>query len=280
MRLGLSTLVFPWWTLERAVERCLDLGSEHVEIICDLPYFIPGRSGPDLRRVRDLLRSHGASVSVHAGFWDLNPGSCLPELRRLTLKRLKLGIETCARLGGEIVVLHAPRCHIPELRWLWEKTRRLYDRTLRECLKLAGRLGITLALENGSSAFGPYAALRELAALLRGYDPSELGACFDVGHAYLEACRRGARDPSAYVARWLRRLGRRTLSIHVHDNRGEHDEHLAPGEGDIDFAEIARAVGELGYRGLLVVELFDPRSPLRTAKVGLRRSRELFRRRV
>ncbi len=275
MRVGLSTLLFPWWTLERAVDVCLELGAEHVEIICDFPYFVPGKPKPDLRRVKRALQDHGASVSVHASFWDLNPGSHLPELRRLTLKRLKLGIETCARVGGDLVVLHAGRCPIPELRWLWEGTRRFYELTLRECLKLAKKHGITLALENGSSAFGPYATLEELAGFLSGRG-EEIGACFDVGHAHLEACRRGLQSSRTFIARWLRRLGRRVIHMHVHDNHGEHDEHLVPGEGTIDFAGVARAVRRVGYDGALVVELYTARGPLRAGRLGLQRVREFF----
>lgn len=275
MRAGLSTLIFPWWTLEQAVKTCLELGSEHVEIICDFPYFVPGRPKPDLRQVRSLLREWGASTSVHASFWDLNPGSHLPELRRLSIKRLKLGIRTCARLGGDLTVMHAGRCPIPEVEWLWEGTRKFYEQAVEECLKLAKRLGVRIAIENGSSGFGPYAKLGELKEFVDRWD-GRLGACFDVGHAHLEGRRSGLKSSTRFIEKWIEDMGDRIIHMHLHDNRGLRDDHMIPGEGEIDFGALARAVRRNGYGGDLVVELFEPRKPLKAGKQGLRRVREFF----
>jgi sugar phosphate isomerase/epimerase len=57
------------------------------------------------------------------------------------------------------------------------------------------------------------------------------------------------------IAEHLRRWAPRIVNIHIEDMvRGIH-EHLMFGEGTMDFPPIIQALGEVGYRGALHVEL-------------------------
>lgn len=43
--------------------------------------------------------------------------------------------------------------------------------------------------------------------------------------------------------------------VHIDDNNGLRDQHLVPGEGSFDFPSFLADLGEVGYAGLLAVEL-------------------------
>jgi len=77
--------------------------------------------------------------------------------------------------------------------------------------------------------------------------PEDLPLALDVGHCLVTQ----ERDPAQAV----REFGPRAATITVEDmRRGEHL-HLPFGEGDLELAPVLQAVHELGFRGLLCVEL-------------------------
>ncbi|MDD2912760.1 MAG: TIM barrel protein, partial [Candidatus Bipolaricaulis anaerobius] len=59
---------------------------------------------------------------------------------------------------------------------------------------------------------------------------------------------------TAYVAA----LGERLVHVHLHDNRGERDEHLPLGRGSLPWRAAWAALSSAGYRGPIVLEIPDP----------------------
>jgi sugar phosphate isomerase/epimerase len=92
-----------------------------------------------------------------------------------------------------------------------------------ELLSLFARQrGITLALENTP---GEMASPANLKNFLEQTRLTNVKLCFDTGHAHLE----GGVVASLETIRDL------VVTAHVHDNRGERDDHLLPYEGTIDW---------------------------------------------
>ncbi len=56
---------------------------------------------------------------------------------------------------------------------------------------------------------------------------SDVGVCFDVGHAHMSG-----NIPEAFET-----LKQHIRSTHIHDNKADRDSHLWPGEGSIDWKE-------------------------------------------
>jgi len=79
--------------------------------------------------------------------------------------------------------------------------------------------------------------------LLRMTEGTEIGICLDVGHANTT----GNLDEFLAMLPHIR-------NIHIHDNRGERDEHLPLGEGGIDFDTVLRRISSSGYGHGLVIE--------------------------
>lgn len=274
MKLGLSSLLFVNRSIEDAIRITAELGADWAEIIFDIPHFPPGWSLEGLPRIGEMLRSCGLGVSVHASFWDINPSSHLRELRDLSLERVKRSIDACAELGGEITVVHFGRCCIPEVEWLSRQAREDYSIFLKKCAAHARRRGVRIALENPGRDPRSYPGTFEE---LRGLAEAEgLEIAFDVGHANLFFRRKGVRSTGAQIARCIRSMRDFIAHVHLHDNRGENDDHLPPGMGEIDFRRVIAALRGVGYNGAFVLELWDPKNPIATGRRGMEWGRKVF----
>lgn len=94
--------------------------------------------------------------------------------------------------------------------------------SLEHLRAFAKPLGVTLLVENIPNELSTPARLLEF--LTAGHF-DDLGVCFDVGHAHL----------AGGVEAAFEMLKSRIQSTHVHDNGGDRDSHLWPGEGSVDW---------------------------------------------
>ena len=79
------------------------------------------------------------------------------------------------------------------------------------------------------------------------------GFCLDIGHA----CLTGNK-----IGEFIRQLGDRLTALHIHDNDGLEDLHMVPysylyrdKRHVIDWEDIVRALGDIGFRGALSFEI-------------------------
>lgn len=106
---------------------------------------------------------------------------------------------------------------------------------------LAGRAekrGVKLALENVRTSGA-------LTAVLDTVDSPMLGFCYDSGHDHV-----WSRTPYEL----LKRYGKRLFAVHLHDNNGKEDEHLAPGEGKVDWKIVREGIERSAYCGSFTLE--------------------------
>ena len=89
----------------------------------------------------------------------------------------------------------------------------------------ANPLGVKLLIENLQNEVTQSANILEI---LSSGHLRDIGVCLDVGHAYL----------GEGVAATLAALKPLLRSSHLHDNHGEKDEHLWPGDGNIAWDEV------------------------------------------
>jgi sugar phosphate isomerase/epimerase len=86
----------------------------------------------------------------------------------------------------------------------------------------AKQRGVTIALENTP---GEMATPANLKGFLEQTRLTNVKLCFDTGHAHLEGG----------VVAGLETIRDLAVTTHVHDNRGERDDHFLPYEGTIDW---------------------------------------------
>ena len=53
---------------------------------------------------------------------------------------------------------------------------------------------------------------------------------------------------------WVETLGEKIMGLHLHDNSGEEDSHLAIDEGNADFAGLFRFINEKGLQPTITLE--------------------------
>lgn len=204
---------------------------------------------PAVKQVANQLAAEGLAVTVHAPFMDLNPGALEPLVREATLRRWMQTLEVADILQARVVVLH------PGFdRWRYGgQTRPWIDACLEffpPLLEQAARQQCLLVLENIFEETPD-----SLAAVLKALDSPWMGHCFDAGHWRLFA--------KCSMAEWFSVLGPHVRHLHVHDNSGDRDAHLAIGEGDIDFSGLFKLVAHLHQPPTMTLEIHDCDSLLR-----------------
>jgi sugar phosphate isomerase/epimerase len=115
--------------------------------------------------------------------------------------------------------------------------------TSLENLSLFARArGVTIAIENTP---GEMATPANLKHFLEETRLTSVKICFDAGHAHLEG---GVPEALETIRDFV-------VTTHIHDNRGERDDHLLPYEGTIDWSATLPA---LPPEAPLVMELKEP----------------------
>ena len=72
--------------------------------------------------------------------------------------------------------------------------------------------------------------------------------CLDTGHALL-------LGKDIYTA--IMQIGERLETLHIHDNDGKGDQHLAPYMGCLDWKRFVKGLRDVGYQGALSFETFN-----------------------
>ncbi|HIJ77976.1 MAG: sugar phosphate isomerase/epimerase [Desulfobulbaceae bacterium] len=179
-------------------------------------------SETDFAQVAKALKDNGLACTLHAPFFDLAPGALDPYI--LEASRNKL------RRAFSLIELFAPKAIVCHLNYERDKHGNKQDAwfdkslsTWQELLVIAGANNVSLMLENTYETT-PDQLKRMLVAL----DSPFVRFCLDVGHVHAFAKNRW-QD-------WLPELEPWLGQVHLHDNDGNRDSHLAPGQGSFDFA--------------------------------------------
>jgi len=202
--------------------------------------------------LREYLGSHEVELRVHAPLSDINIASFSDRVRQASLADLLETIRISGELGVKCVTVH-PGLVSPTSSMDIERVRALV-REATLCLSNASEEhGVPVAIENMPSM--RWLIFREPGEILKLIEGTELGICFDAGHAHTS----GNTDD------WLE-LADRFINVHLHDNRGERDEHLVLGEGTVPFDRILKSLHGV-YRGTYVIESADLPQGVRSREI-------------
>lgn len=103
-------------------------------------------------------------------------------------------------------------------------------------------LGVRLLVENLTSE--PTTPEHLITILELGHQKN-VGICLDLGHAHI----------TVGITEAIATLGSRIASLHVHDNHAVKDEHLWPGDGNIDWPAAVAAIKALPTPPAAVLEI-------------------------
>ena len=288
VKLGLPSNLFAKLSFENSLTRVWRLNPEAVELVLDKPHvkveeLENGRKlGVKFKEILGSL-SPKREISAHANFQKVNPSS----LTALKSNRNLRIFEECFRISAEVEakVLVAHPGWFPlmsRIPWIGGIIKRkawtvLLD-FMKICLNFSENYGVPLGLENVHGKRSPFSLPHQASRL-----PETLGNLkftFDLGHAYIEA-RKRLKIARGEVERWVaeemvNHLKGKLVHVHLHDNRGLKDNHLPPGEGEMDFNPLIEALKELGFQGQVILEIWNPGNPEIAGKKALKEARKIL----
>jgi len=197
-------------------------------------------AGSEIDQIDCWLKEYGLQlIDLHTSAGTEKGWLSAREYERLAGVELVMNrIEMTARLGGDVAIIHVPA----EPEALEERgpfQERLY-RSLDALEPSARERGVRMAIE--SLAPSNFAVIEQL--FLR-YGPDYLGLCYDSGHGNMSG---DGLDK-------LEVLGNRLISLHLHDNDGEKDEHKLLFSGTTDWATLAERIAGSSYSKCVSMEV-------------------------
>lgn len=188
------------------------------------------------------MRIHSVMNSDH---WRLPISSADPDV----VKRSVQGMETSlrnAKLWGADAVLLVPAVVDPKTSYLDAYTRS--QRVIREqILPVAKDLNVVVAVEEVWNKF--LLSPLEFARYVDEFESPLVKAYFDVGNIVFYA----------YPQDWIRTLGPRIAKVHLKDFALDRKNGTFTwknvGEGEIDWIEVRKALGEVNYSGFVTTEV-------------------------
>ncbi|HYO82580.1 MAG TPA: sugar phosphate isomerase/epimerase family protein [Bryobacteraceae bacterium] len=217
-----------------------EMGLEFVDLTLEPPAAAAWKV--DAKAIRRALDDHGMGVVGHTAYY-LPMASAFDTIRRAAVEEFRRCLDKFAEVGARWMNLHPDR-HTPM------HDRSFYIRrnleSLAEMQEHASKVGVGLMIENLP---GDYNNAWQLGQLLEPMP--ELGLHLDIGHANLLV-------PHNTTSEILEAWGKRLRHVHLHDNRGGHDDlHLPLGTGNLDLYGTVGSLKKCGFDGTITLEVFS-----------------------
>ena len=228
-RLGLSTFRQMEGELDFFLDFASSCGVRYVEIRGERPYRLPQDLGRGkAEELRAKLEERGLEPIIHSPVYDVNIASLNPLIRRASIRQTLESARFASLLGARVVIIHPGRLPKDFPRDYLSNSRINLLTSLTVMARIAGRLGVSLAVENSprGRAYRLIATPQEHLYILRRVASPHLGALLDLGHAHTWGLD---------LREYIRMLADYLLVCHLHDNHGHEDEHLPLGRGTMDL---------------------------------------------
>lgn len=154
------------------------------------------------------------------------------------MDEIKRALEAADEVPFQNLILH-----LGERSDGWSPRSLEYSLTALEHLGAFARpLGVRLLVEN---LISEPTTPEHLVEILHTGHLDSVGVCLDLGHAHV----------TVGVPEAISTLGARIASVHTHDNHGQKDEHLWPGDGSIAWPAAAESLKALPASPAIVLEI-------------------------
>ena len=264
MKLGINLVyVVPsgqgnYRTHEEAARLCREAGFDSID--CHINF----TEKPDyLNIARNMRRQYDAAgVKVHQIHLPLFRFRKNEDGVALFRENAPKAMECADILGAQFAVAHVDEYRISSPDdWNFDRILNITADYFSPVVDCGVKYGITPVIENiyedhlnvPENCRSRFSAETEdliaLADLLNG----KVGICWDFGHGQVAY---GANMPEE-----LRKVGKRLMTTHVHDNHSGRDMHLPPFFGSIDWKQIMAYLKELQYDGPFSFELLRAAFP-------------------
>lgn len=270
MKFGASSWPFQWDPpYEDCIKRVAGLGFKAIELIgWNAGYLKDYYTPQKIKDLRGCLDGEGLMISqfVHTPHDLSHPDQANRDAAVADWKRaVGIGSELGAKLINMVSshpfamrdTVEIPRITTKPLVQMyatrgtpvgadWDRNFQDYVAALRACAEACAAAGTTMTIEPHP---GRYIANHDGALrLLEHVDSPAMGINFDPSHTF---------PMGDYPNISIYRLNKHIKHLHVSDNDGVTNVHWRPGEGKIDWKAMFAALKEIGYDGVVSIELED-----------------------
>jgi hexulose-6-phosphate isomerase len=202
---------------------------------------------PDQRTADEIKKaSESARLPIHSvmnmAHWKYPLSSADPAVVAESVKGMETSLRNAHFWGAETVLL-VPAVVNPQTSYQDAWTRS--QQQIRKLIPMAEELKVIIAVEEVWNKF--LLSPLEYAKYIDDFRSPWVRSYFDVGNVAL----------TGYPQDWIRTVGQRIAKLHIKDFRFRkmQAEFVPLREGDIDWPEVHKALGEIGYHGTATVEL-------------------------
>jgi sugar phosphate isomerase/epimerase len=202
-----------------------------------------GYDAIDFYKIKELSDEYGITLnSLHLPF-KVHGGRAHdisnPDSYKEAIENHKALIRRGTEIGIKVFVLHPSSGK--RLSGARDVCKEICKKSLAELAEYADEQGAVIALENMThECLGN--TIDEFEELV--FSHPKLRVCFDTNHL-LNEC------PGEFI----KRLGKRIVTMHVSDCNLDVEQHKMPGEGKVNFPKILQALSEVGYSGPWLYEV-------------------------
>lgn len=222
------------------------LGFDYFELAMDPPeaHYIRLREQRDA--IQQALVQYDMSLICHLPTF-IHTADLTKSIREASHAELLNSFAVAKELGARKVVLHPSFVggmgrNVPEI------SRRYAVECLDAVALLAEKGNCRVCLENLFARLTPFTTPDDFAAVFDRWP--RMAMTLDVGHAFIDG------HGMDRILTFIHRFGNRIQHIHISDNFGQRDDHLAVGDGAIDFKILIGALKKIHFDDTMTLEIF------------------------
>lgn len=252
MIFGYSTNAFVHFSLEESARKIAALGFKGIEIMCDRPHlYPPDFYESDIRQIKKILDETGLTVTNLNSFTLFAVGDTYlpswiePEKsrREIRIRHTRDCLKIAAQLGCANISIPpgGPMDGMDR-----KKAVALFHLGLEEVLPIAEQLNVKILVEPEPDLM--IERTDEFRDFIRETRSPHLGINFDIGHFFCVG-----ENP----ARSFEALYEWVGHVHIEDiGKSRIHQHLAAGDGAVDFEDVLGTMSRLNYQGNISLELY------------------------
>jgi len=210
----------------------------------------PLAPGMDVAEAKRAIAESGLPIdgTVCSSHWNIRHTSADPATRAKALEDLQTAIRDTRAVGGHSVLLVVGKGEDGPEREIWERS----VENIRKAIPLAAENGVSIVIENVWNQFlydhdgGANQNADKFVRYVDEFNSPWVGMQFDIGNHW----KYGS------MGDWIRALGtRRVLKLDIKGFSRAQNKFTPIGEGDIDYADVRKALHEINFHGWVAAEV-------------------------
>ena len=205
--------------------------------------------GANVEEVKKAIAETGLPVdgTVNSGHWNVRHTDPSAEVRAQALKSLKQGLIDTNAMGGDTLLLVVGRGSDGPEEEIWERS----IENISKAVPLAAELGVSIAIENVWNQFcydhdgDHHQTADKFVKYVDEFNSPYVGMQFDIGNHW----KYGS------MGDWIRQLGKRIIKLDLKGFSRAKSRFTKIGEGDLDWADVRKALLEINYAGWAAAEV-------------------------